>query len=236
MAVAANGKSPSNGIGNRQKSTMTDLKVWQQYYRAQAETADAFPVALQPQSAAADVLLALSKYDSAIKEVRQARHLPDSRFPLEYDKEDPWAILLPHLAALKGCSQVLQLRAIAELQNGQSEQALDDVMLTLRLTDSIRTEPFLIRTWCASPSCKLRCNRSGKAWSDINGRTLNSLNWSGSWPGWIFCRITNSPCTVNWCFRAACLTIYDAIRSNFPIFPVTVALSKRRSWPASSGV
>jgi tetratricopeptide (TPR) repeat protein len=144
MAVAANGKSPSNGIGNRQKSTMTDLKVWQQYYRAQAETADAFPVALQPQSAAADVLLALSKYDSAIKEVRQARHLPDSRFPLEYDKEDPWAILLPHLAALKGCSQVLQLRAIAELQNGQSEQALDDVMLTLRLTDSIRTEPFLI--------------------------------------------------------------------------------------------
>ena len=144
MAVASNGKSPSNGIGNRQKSTMTDLKVWQQYYRAQAETADAFPVALQPQSPAADVLLALSKYDSAIKEVRQARQLPDSRFPLEYDKEDPWAILLPHLGALKGCAQVLQLRAIAELQNGQSELALDDVMLVLRLTDTIRTEPFLI--------------------------------------------------------------------------------------------
>ncbi len=52
--------------------------------------------------------------------------------------------MLPHLGALKGCAQVLQLRAIAELQNGQSEQALDDVMLMLRLTDSIRTEPFLI--------------------------------------------------------------------------------------------
>ena len=89
MAVASNGKSPPNGIGNRQKSTMTDLKVWQQYYRAQAETADAFPVARQPQSPAADVLLALSKYDSAIKELRQASKLPDSRFPLEYDNEDP---------------------------------------------------------------------------------------------------------------------------------------------------
>jgi hypothetical protein len=144
MSVAPNGKSPPNGIGNRQKSTMTELKIWQQFYRAQAETADAFPVALQPQSPAADVLLALSKYDSAIKELRQARQLPYSRFPLEYDKEDPWAILLPHLAALKGCAQVLQLRAIAELQNDQSEQALDDVMLMLRLTDSIRTEPFLI--------------------------------------------------------------------------------------------
>ncbi len=144
MAVAPNGKSPPNGIGNRQKSTMTDLRVWQQYYRAQAETADAFPVARQPQSPAADVLLALSKYDSAIKELRQASKLPASRFPLEYNKEDPWAILLPHLAALKGCAQVLQLRAIAELQNGQSEQALDDVKLMLRLTDSVRTEPFLI--------------------------------------------------------------------------------------------
>jgi len=70
------------------------------------------------------VLLALSKYDPAIEELRQASELPASRFPLEYDKEDPTGILLPHLAALKRCSQVLQLRAIAELQNGQSDKAL----------------------------------------------------------------------------------------------------------------
>ncbi len=56
----------------------------------------------------------------------------------------PSDILLPHLARLKRCGQVLQLRAIAELQNGQSEKALDDVKLMLRLADSIRTEPFLI--------------------------------------------------------------------------------------------
>jgi hypothetical protein len=36
------------------------------------------------------------------------------------------------------------LRAIAELQNGQTEKALADVKLSLRLADSIRTEPFLI--------------------------------------------------------------------------------------------
>jgi hypothetical protein len=48
------------------------------------------------------------------------------------------------LAALKRCSQALQLRAIAELQNNESRKALDDVKLSLRLTDSIRTEPFLI--------------------------------------------------------------------------------------------
>ena len=58
--------------------------------------------------------------------------------------EPPAAILLPHLAGLKGPAQVLQLRAIAELQNGQSDQALADVKLMLRLGDSIHTEPFLI--------------------------------------------------------------------------------------------
>jgi type II secretory pathway pseudopilin PulG len=45
---------------------------------------------------------------------------------------------------MKRSSQVLQLRAIAELQNSQSDEALADVKLMLRLTDSMRTEPFLI--------------------------------------------------------------------------------------------
>jgi hypothetical protein len=41
-------------------------------------------------------------------------------------------------------AQVLQLRSIAELQNGQPDKALDDVLLSLQLTDKIRKEPFLI--------------------------------------------------------------------------------------------
>lgn len=140
---------PTNGYWA--KATITDLAAWQAYYRAPAQTnrnstitTNEFPVAPQPQTPAQDVLLALSKYDSTIEELRQAGQLPYSRFPLEYDKDDPAAILLPHLAMLKRSSQVLQLRAIAELQNGQSERAFDDVKLTLRLSDSVRTEPFVI--------------------------------------------------------------------------------------------
>jgi hypothetical protein len=45
---------------------------------------------------------------------------------------------------MKGCTKVLQLRALAELQNGQSDKAQADVNLMLRLVDSIRTEPILI--------------------------------------------------------------------------------------------
>ena len=133
------GNEPTNG--NWAKGTITDLKPWQTYYRTPAATnrdstieTNEFSVALQPQSPAADVLLALGKYDSTIEELRQASLLPYSRFPLNYDDENPAEIMLPHLAALKRCAQVLEQRAVAELQNNQSEKALEDIKLTLRLT------------------------------------------------------------------------------------------------------
>jgi len=135
---------PTNGLGSWTRGLTSDLKVWQNYYRALAARTNLFPVPPQPRSPAADVLLALSKYDSAIEELRLAGRRPESRFPLNYESDRPSEILLPHLAMLKRCSQTLQLRAMAELQNGQSGQAMDDVKLMLRLTDSIRSEPFII--------------------------------------------------------------------------------------------
>jgi len=135
-------ESPKDG--NWQIAKTSDLKTWRNYYRALSATTNEFSGAPQPQSPAADVLLALSKYDPAIEELRQASQLPYSRFPLDYDIDDPAEILLPHLYVLKQCSLALQLRAIAELQNSRSEQAFEDVKLALRLADSVHTEPFII--------------------------------------------------------------------------------------------
>lgn len=135
---------PTNGVGDRAKALLTDLKPWQDYYRTLAATTNLFPVSPQSQSPAADVLFALSKYDAAIEELRQASWLPASRFPLNYGAENPSLILLPHLAPLKNATRTLKLRSIAELQNGESGRALADVVLMLRLPDSIRTEPILI--------------------------------------------------------------------------------------------
>ena len=133
------------GNGGWRKGQITDLKEWQEYYHRAASRTNLFPIPSEPQSPAADVLLALSKYDSTIKELREAAsQRPHSRYPLNYGGGFPMAILLPHLASLKGCVQVLELRAIAELDSGQSEKALDDINLMLRLADSIRTEPLLI--------------------------------------------------------------------------------------------
>ena len=163
-------------IGSWQKAKPTNLKPWQEYYRAmfvtnenplalrmrltskttqvtdpiyarfhvEALDTNEFPVAAQPQTPAADVLLALSKYDAVIEELRQAGERPYSRFPLDYQADNLMNILLPHLAPLKSCANILELRAIAEEQAGQPDKALADVKLMLRLIDSPRTEPFLI--------------------------------------------------------------------------------------------
>ena len=134
---------PTN-YANWAKGKTTDLEEWQNYYRAVADKTNEFPVAPIPQSPAVNVLLALSKYDSDIEEIRKASVLPYSRFPLNYSTDHPFEILLPHLVALKNCTHVLELRASAELENNQSDKALDDVKLMFHLIDSIHNEPFLI--------------------------------------------------------------------------------------------
>ncbi len=140
-------RAPTNG--NWAKGTLTDLAPWQMYYRTLPTnnarvTTNEFPTSPEPQPPARDVLLALSKNDSTVEELREASRMPYSRFPLEYDKEDPAMILLPHLAREKMSGQFLQLRAIAELRAGQIEQTAADIKLMCYLNQASKAEPFLI--------------------------------------------------------------------------------------------
>jgi hypothetical protein len=147
---------------------ITDLQAWQNYYRNPTNyhavnefvmtngvmieqtnylnhATGEFPIAPEPQTPAKDVLFALSKYDSAVEELRQASQRPYANVPLNYeDGFNSATSLLPVLAELKRCSQLLELRAIAELADGQSAKALDDVKLFLYLNNSLRSSPFLI--------------------------------------------------------------------------------------------
>lgn len=148
MSIYGNDDSvpfPSGG-GYWWKGTAINLASWQRYYRALTAKSKEFPAAPQEQTPAADVLLALSKYDSAIEDLRKAGQRPDSSLPLDYDQGMQVTVgeLLPYLAMLKRSVQVLQLRSIAELQNGESEKALNDIELMFRLNASIRNQPFLI--------------------------------------------------------------------------------------------
>jgi len=131
-------------LGDWRLARMTDLRPWQSYYRNLEQTNPSASIAItpRPQTPAQDVLLALSKYDPLIERLRQDSQLPYSRFPIEYNAENPEFIFLTHLDAIRECADVLELRAIAELQNGQNGKALADANLMLGLADAIRTEPF----------------------------------------------------------------------------------------------
>ena len=217
MPLDAGDGGPTNGIGNWQKAIISNLEPWQRYYRQLSLRTNLFPMPPQPQTPAADVLLALSKYDSTIEELRRAAALPASRFPLNYDSEEPAAILLPHLAPVKGCVVVLRLRSLAELEAGQSEPALADISLALRLTEKFRSEPFLISQLVRIAMFQSRSRSSGRAWRSIAGLIPNSPNWISNLPRSILLRITRRPCglkmlgrRLKWIFcgiiRASCAT------------------------------
>jgi hypothetical protein len=138
-----------NQGGSWQKAELTDLKQWQTAFRDFSTTPEGktngFPVAAQPQTPAADVLLALSVFNPALEELRRASLRPYARIPLNYDNDfEAAGELLPWLASTKRCVQFLELRILAELQNNQGEEALADVKLLLRVIDCIREQPFLI--------------------------------------------------------------------------------------------
>jgi hypothetical protein len=137
-------------IGRWQQAELTDLKAWQFYYCLPQDTnssyfphTNEFPVATEPQTPAADVLLALSIYDSVIEELRQASRMPFSRFPSNWTNDNPTRVIVPHVEPLKSCASVLRLRAITELENEQPDKALSDVQLILYLAGSIRHEPLM---------------------------------------------------------------------------------------------
>jgi hypothetical protein len=141
----------------------TDLKLWQDHYRnpkglpngmdaMESEpgmvtslpepVAKQFPVADQPQTPAADVLLALSRHDGILEELRAACERPHSRFPVRYD--EGFNALLPHLNRIKSINQFLALRVAAQLEAGRTDEAAADVELSFRVVDLVRGEPLLI--------------------------------------------------------------------------------------------
>lgn len=143
----SDGSGPENGwLGNWQLAQVTDLKSWQDYYRTPPKKlAGEFPIAPHAQTPSADVLLALSKYDSAIEQLRVASQRPYSRFADDYAFDlKTGSRVMAYLMEFKSICSVIELRALAELGGGETAKAFDDVQLLLRLNEALRQEPLLI--------------------------------------------------------------------------------------------
>jgi len=104
-------------LGGLEAGTFADLQTCWEFYRGNTN----YPQPATPGTAAADILLALGKFDPEIRELREAAFTrPYSRFPLEYDCQPGWYILLRHLAVVKKLCQLVHMRALARLELGQS--------------------------------------------------------------------------------------------------------------------
>ena len=161
--------APSSG--NWATGQHLDLEAWQAFYRGSSNEVSAaagldqaarqafmrryglgealtsqptnyFPVAKEPQTPAADALLALSRFETNREILIASSTRPYARFWANY--ADGPGTLLPHLARIKGCCQYLSLHADAALKAGDRETAVADLKASFRLLDSIRREPIVI--------------------------------------------------------------------------------------------
>ena len=124
---------------------MTDLSAWAAALDQQTNAAGVSGSKPRTRAeAAAEMLKALQKDQPVFEELRQASLRPSSRFNLEYDADYIVSVILPHLAILKGVERAFQARALAELEAGQTNEALADTKMCLYLPETIKDEPFLI--------------------------------------------------------------------------------------------
>jgi hypothetical protein len=131
-------------------------------------------------AAAPAVLAGLVSSETELDQLRAASDRPYARYPVVYDMDNPWGVLLPHLGNVKRTIQRLQLRTCAELAAGQSDNALADVKLMLYLADSFKNEPFLISYLVRIACVQLAIQPvweglAEHAWSDAQLRELQAL-------------------------------------------------------------
>jgi len=138
VSIFLNGTKNTPSLGNWQIALPADLSGWQAYFRKGTN----YPVRSQPQSPAADVLLALGKYDAELKELKAASQRPYAQFVVPWERS--YMAPLTHLSVLKSIAQTARLRALAELDAGQPDRALDDLKLCFCLADTLKGEPELI--------------------------------------------------------------------------------------------
>jgi len=148
------GHISSSKVQEKGSRRFTDLVAWEMAFVAlrsgetNLERLEKLETAkLDPESrarAAPFVLEGLKPSEANLGQLRAVSGRPLSRYPVVYDLENPWGILLPHLASIKTACGRLQLKACAELASGQSAKAFEDVKLMFHLAESVKEEPFLI--------------------------------------------------------------------------------------------
>ena len=93
-------------------------------------------------AAARQILAGLAPAEAALSELRAAAPRPYARFDIRYG--DGANTRLAHLSILKDIANVAQLRAVAELELGRTDDALADLAIIRRVGEALKTDPFSV--------------------------------------------------------------------------------------------
>ncbi len=116
----------------------TRLEDWQRWLAGNKET----PGAVRSEQAARGVLEALEPYSSQLAEFGRAVDRPFARFPLQYEKG--LAMPISHAGVFTGFAGIFCLRALAELETGDTEAGLRDLRTIDRAGAALQPEPLII--------------------------------------------------------------------------------------------
>ena len=145
-----------------------DLAEFQHFYRARPD----FPRAPAEQTAAEDVLLALTRFGPLLDELTQTvAAYPQARFPVNYTQRPAAGISLPHYSLVQQFTSLLRLRACALLATGQTDLALRDIALASHLLRAISPEPTLL---CGVVSATCEGLLMQPVWEGLQARHWNA--------------------------------------------------------------
>ena len=118
---------------------LTDLESWQKYYRSVPGASHVTDLSGTP---AKDVVKALSQFDSELYEIDTAVSNPNAYWPIDYKHSSGGFI--GGTGAFFSIVKVIQLRAVARLDNQETDLAEKDYLFTFRLGQPLTKGCFLI--------------------------------------------------------------------------------------------
>lgn len=125
-------------VKRRKNFALYDVDAAAAYYQAEGKV----PASTTGQTPAEVVLEALEPARAAVDEIALYAERPGARFPIRY--EDGVSAAMPHLNHFMVLARYLRLRATAEMELGRGADAARDVLLILRLADSLNGEATLV--------------------------------------------------------------------------------------------
>jgi len=120
------------------KGEPLDLTAWQKFYRAESK----IHLPDVPGTPAADVLQVLSQFDPELNEIDAAVSNPNAYFPINYKM--PFGTPLFGVTSMINVAMLLQLKAVAHLDNHQTDLAEKDYLFSFRLNRPLTKGCFLV--------------------------------------------------------------------------------------------